>query len=61
MSPPKDSAATTDREWALFLGDKVVTRYETSEAAADSLTWYVETYGEPSEPLTIGEVDAADS
>jgi len=50
-------AATTEREWALFLGDKLVTRYDTWEAAVDSLAWYVSTYGEPSEPLTIGEVE----
>lgn len=51
-------AATTEREWALFLGDRIVTRYETREDAADSMAWYIETYGAASEPLTIGEVDA---
>jgi hypothetical protein len=55
---PRARSAATERDWALFLGDKLVTSYDTREAAADSLTWYVETYGEPSEPLTIGEVDA---
>lgn len=58
--PTPEPHAATPREWALFLGERIVTRYETQDAAADAMSWYIDTYGSArlSEALSIGEVDA---
>ena len=51
----RDTAAS---RFELRLEDKTVTWYETLDEAEESMEWYVRTYGETTEPLTVVEVPA---
>ena len=57
--PSRDAAKR--QEWAIYLGDKIVTIYDDKDTAADSLAWYLETYGSArlTDVLTIGPVSHA--
>lgn len=48
----------TTRLYAVMLGEKEVSRYDTREDAEAAIAWYVETYRETSEPLTVEDVQS---